>query len=41
MSEQEKKQQKILVCLTLKPSQSLFVFCIQNKENIFTEKELF
>ena len=28
-------------CLTPKPSQNFFVNCIQGKENIFPEKELF
>ena len=30
-----------MICLTPKLSQSFFVYCIQSKENFFTEKELF
>ena len=38
MSEQEKKKTKNLIWLTLKPSQSFFVYCIQSKENFFYRK---
>ena len=40
MSEQEKNDKESMICLTVKPSQSFFVYFIQSKENIFTEKEL-
>ena len=30
-----------MICLTLKPSQSFFVYRIQSKEKNFTEKEIF
>ena len=30
-----------MICLTLKPSHSFFVYCIQSKENFLTERELF
>ena len=30
-----------MICLTSKPRQSFFIYGLQNKENSFTEKELF
>ena len=40
MSEQEKKWQRILICLTPRSSQSFFVYRIQSKEkNFFLQKK--
>ena len=41
MSVQKRNDQESIICLTSKPSQSFFVYRIQSKEKIFTEKELF
>ena len=51
MSEQEKNYKESMICLTPKPSKKkkkkiwnnwcFFVYRIQSKENIFTEKKLF
>ena len=41
MNEQEKNHKESMIYLTPKGSQSFFVYCIQSKEKIFVEKELF
>ena len=40
MSEQKKKKinKKSMICLTPKPNQSLFVYCIQSKENFLLKR---
>ena len=35
------RKREPMICLMPKPSQSFFVYHIQSKEKIFTEKELF
>ena len=37
----KRNNKEFITCLTPKPGQSFFVYPIQNKENIFTEKQLF
>ena len=37
----KRNNKESMVCLTLKPNQSFFVYCIQSKEKKFTEKEVF
>ena len=37
----KRNDKESMICLNLKPSQSFFVYCIQNKEFFFNEKELF
>ena len=37
---QERNDKEFMICLTPKPSQRFLVYCIQIKENIYTEKEL-
>ena len=34
ISEQERNDKESMICLTSKPSQSYFIFCIQSKEKI-------
>ena len=37
----KRNDKESMICLTLKPSQSFFVYCIESKEKKFTENELF
>ena len=37
----KRNDKEFMICFTLKPSQSFFVYCIQSKEKILTVKELF
>ena len=37
----KRNDKESMICLTLKPSQSFFVYHIQSKEKLFTEKEFF
>ena len=37
----KRKDKESKICLTLKPSQSFFVYRTQSKENLFTEKRIF
>ena len=38
MSEQERNDKESMICLTPKPRQSFFVYCIQSKENFKKKK---
>ena len=38
MSKQKRNNKESMICFTLKPSQSFFIYCIQSKEKFLQKK---